>query len=98
MNIPDIIVYTTRAQYPTLALIQVPTWQVPQTKFPVPPGIINNRGSNILAVSFWAQIDAGAKLDTVSLISYGQYETDFVFSRDWGYLQPGWTRDRLEYG
>ncbi|OCL15181.1 glycoside hydrolase family 35 protein [Glonium stellatum] len=69
----------------------------PQTKFPVPPGIINNRGSNTLAISLWAQTDAGAKLDTVSLISYGKYETDFGFSRDWSYLQPGWSRDRLQY-
>jgi len=38
-------------------------------------------------VSLWG--DAGAKLDTVSLINYGQYETDFGFSRDWSYLQPG---------
>ena len=30
-------------------------------------------------MKLWAQTDAGAKLDTVSLISYGQYEADFGF-------------------
>ncbi|OJI81931.1 hypothetical protein ASPTUDRAFT_933791 [Aspergillus tubingensis CBS 134.48] len=60
----------------------------PQTKFPIPPGIINNRGQNTLALSVWAQTDAGAKLDTVELFTYGLYQTDFQFDRDWSYLQP----------
>ena len=68
----------------------------PQTRFPVPPGVINNRGSNTLALSLWAQTDEGAKLDDVKLFTYGQYQTDFKFNRDWSYLQPGWT-DRSQY-
>jgi hypothetical protein len=62
----------------------------------VPPGVINNRASNRLAVSLWAQTDDGAKLEDVSLISYGQYQTSFSFSEDWSYLQPKWS-DRSEY-
>jgi beta-galactosidase len=68
----------------------------PQTRFPVPPGVVNNRGSNTLALSLWAQTDEGAKLDGVKLFSYGQYQSDFGFNRDWSALQPGW-RDRSEY-
>lgn len=68
----------------------------PQTVFPIPPGVVNNRGSNTLAVSLWAQTDAGARLDDVKLVSYGQYQTSFGFARDWSQLQPGWA-DRSSY-
>jgi hypothetical protein len=69
----------------------------PQTRFPVPPGVINNRGLNTVALSLWAMSDEGAKLDTVELISYGAYQTAFTFDQDWSYLQPGWDESRLEY-
>ncbi|ETS80181.1 beta-galactosidase C [Pestalotiopsis fici W106-1] len=68
----------------------------PQTRFPVPPGVINNRGTNRLAISLWAQTDAGAKLDGITLFSYGQYQTSFDFNQNWEYLQPGWS-DREDY-
>lgn len=54
----------------------------PQTRFPVPPGVINNRGLNTLALSLWAQTDAGANLREVKLIKYDLYQTGFDF-------QPG---------
>jgi hypothetical protein len=69
----------------------------PQTRFPVPPGVINNRGLNTVALSLWAMTDAGANLDTVDLIQYGAYQTDFTFNQDWSYLQPGWDESRLQY-
>ena len=69
----------------------------PQTRFPIPPGVINNRGSNTLALSLWAMTDDGAKLDNVELFSYGAYQTDFDFNSDWSYLQPRWDKSRLEY-
>lgn len=68
----------------------------PQTVFPIPPGVVNNRGNNTLAVSLWAQTGAGATLDDVKLVSYGQYQTSFGFARDWSQLQPGWA-DRSSY-
>ena len=68
----------------------------PQTRFPVPPGVINNRGRNTFALSLWAQTDAGAKLDGVKLFSYGQYQTSFDFNQDSSYLQPGWS-SRAQY-
>jgi beta-galactosidase GanA len=68
----------------------------PQTRFPLPPGVINNRGNNTLALSIWAQSDGGSKLSEVKLISYGKYHTSFDFNQDWSYLQPGWI-DRQKY-
>lgn len=69
----------------------------PQTRFPIPPGVINNRGLNTLTLSLWAMTDAGAKLDKVELFNYGAYQTDFKFNQDWSYLQPGWNETRLQY-
>ncbi|KAI9704628.1 MAG: hypothetical protein M1820_005376 [Bogoriella megaspora] len=69
----------------------------PQTRFPVPPGIINNRGNNTLSVSLWAQTNAGARLTNITLFAYEKYQTSFNFNQDWSYLQPGWTEDRLQY-
>lgn len=69
----------------------------PQTVFPVPPGILNNQGTNYLAVSLWAMTDAGASLEGIELVNYGLYQTDFGFgSIDGAALQPGWT-DRSAY-
>ena len=68
----------------------------PQTRFPVPPGIINNRGSNTIGLSLWAQSGAGARLDGVKLLSYGVYQTDVDFGKDLSYLQPLWS-NRDEY-
>lgn len=62
----------------------------PQTRFPFPPGVINNRGENTLAISLWALTDAGAKLDQVELVNYGKYRSGFDFCQDWRYLQPRW--------
>lgn len=68
----------------------------PQTKLLIPPGMINNRGQNTLGLSLWAQTDEGANLDSVELFTYGLYQTDFDFNRDWGYLQPEW-KDRSRF-
>ncbi|KAF9886212.1 hypothetical protein FE257_011935 [Aspergillus nanangensis] len=68
----------------------------PQSWFPFPPGVINNRGENTLAISMWALTDAGARLDQVELkTSSAQYRSGFKFQQDWNYLQPRWT-DRGE--
>ncbi|PIG89599.1 beta-galactosidase B [Aspergillus arachidicola] len=67
----------------------------PQSLFPFPPGVINNRGQNSLAISMWALTDAGARLEQVELKAYAKYRSGFDFNRDWTYLQPGW-KDRTE--
>lgn len=43
----------------------------PQTRFPFPPGIINNQGESTPAMSLWALTEAGARLDQVELVAYG---------------------------
>jgi beta-galactosidase len=68
----------------------------PQTRFPFPPGVINNRGENTLAISLWALTDQGAKLSQVELVAYGAYQTGFNFNHDWSYLQPQW-KSRAAY-
>ncbi|CAJ2506010.1 Uu.00g001400.m01.CDS01 [Anthostomella pinea] len=69
----------------------------PQTRFPFPPGVINNRGENTISLALWAQTDAPTRLSNCTLFAYGAYQTGFDFSRDWSDLQPGWTEDRLQY-
>ncbi|KAI4711240.1 hypothetical protein J4E89_003805 [Alternaria sp. Ai002NY15] len=69
----------------------------PQTRYPIPPGILNMRGENVLSVAMWAQTETGAKLDTLKLIEYARYESGFAFSEiDGKALQPAWV-DRSEY-
>ncbi|GAB7358299.1 hypothetical protein MBLNU230_g2373t1 [Neophaeotheca triangularis] len=69
----------------------------PQTRFPFPPGVVNNRGRNTLALSPWAQTEEGASLDKVELIGYNVFQTGFDFNQDWEYLQPAWDEARLRY-
>ncbi|PYH42544.1 glycoside hydrolase family 35 protein [Aspergillus saccharolyticus JOP 1030-1] len=77
----------------------------PQTTFPVPPGIINNRSKNTIGISLWAQTDAGAALEDIELVTYGTYESGFdagsgtsfdMNGANLGY-QPEWTEARLKY-
>ncbi|KAF2000639.1 glycoside hydrolase family 35 protein [Amniculicola lignicola CBS 123094] len=69
----------------------------PQTRFPIPPGIINMRGSNTLSIALWAQTDAGAKLSTLRFFEYARYQSGFPFGEINGKrLQPGW-KDRSQY-
>lgn len=69
----------------------------PQTRFPFPPGVINNQGQNTISLSLWAQTNAGAHLTNASLFTYNQYQSGFDFSQNWEYLQPGWSSDRVQY-
>ncbi|KAI0477066.1 family 35 glycosyl hydrolase [Xylariaceae sp. FL0804] len=69
----------------------------PQTRFPFPPGVVNNRGNNTVALALWAQTDAGARLSNATLFAYNKYQTGFDFNQDWSALQPGWTDSRLQY-
>ncbi|KAF4554041.1 putative glycosyl hydrolases family 35 protein 3 [Elsinoe fawcettii] len=57
----------------------------PQTKFPVPEGILNYNGTNYVAVTIWAQQEGGAKLEGLKL------EVDAVIQS--GYRKPALTFD-----
>lgn len=59
--------------------------------------MLNNRGSNSLSLSVWAQEEGGVAFDKLELVLYGKYQSGFGFSKDWSALQPGWSEDRLQY-
>ncbi|KAI9732382.1 MAG: hypothetical protein M1834_001590 [Cirrosporium novae-zelandiae] len=69
----------------------------PQSVFPIPPGVLNTRGKNTLALSLWAQTDAGAQLDGVELVEYGRYVSGFGFGEDWSYLRPEYEGGREKF-
>ncbi|CAE6472303.1 unnamed protein product [Rhizoctonia solani] len=67
-----------------------------QIAFPVPPGILNIRGKNTIGLSVWSQSAQGAKVN-IEWNVLGVYESGFNADIDAGYLQPGWTAERLAY-
>ncbi|KAF2763002.1 beta-galactosidase precursor, partial [Pseudovirgaria hyperparasitica] len=71
----------------------------PQSVFPVPPGILNLRGENLLGLSLWAVGGDGARLEGVRVVEVGgRYGSGFGFGGvDGGRLQPGWEGDRERY-
>jgi hypothetical protein len=56
----------------------------PQTKFPVPEGILNYQGQNFIAITLWAQQEQGAKLEGLELVA------DAV-------IQSGYQKPRLSW-
>ncbi|KAK5113782.1 hypothetical protein LTR62_003166 [Meristemomyces frigidus] len=69
----------------------------PQTRFPFPPGVLNNRGENTISLALWAMTDKGARLSNATLFAYNVYQSGFAFDRDWSALQPRYTMDRSRY-
>ena len=67
-----------------------------QIEFPVPPGILNVRGSNIIGLNLWSQSASGAKVDVAWKV-LGVYESSWDPGFDAQDLQPGWTKKRLDY-
>ncbi|QRW09228.1 glycoside hydrolase family 35 protein [Ceratobasidium sp. AG-Ba] len=67
-----------------------------QIAFPVPPGILNLRGINTIGLSVWSQSTTGAKID-ISWNVLGVYDSAWDSAFDAKYLQPEWTKDRLDY-
>ncbi|XP_014560284.1 glycoside hydrolase family 35 protein [Bipolaris victoriae FI3] len=67
-----------------------------EIKFPVPPGILNYGGENVLGLSVWAQEEEGAKVD-VKMVQEFAVESSWKSRFDGEYLRPGWSEERLEY-
>ncbi|CAO2651105.1 Nn.00g094020.m01.CDS01 [Neocucurbitaria sp. VM-36] len=67
-----------------------------EKKFPVPPGILNYAGDNVIGLSVWAQSEEGAKVD-VQLVTEYAVESSWSSRFDSEYLRPGWTEERLAY-
>jgi beta-galactosidase len=66
------------------------------TEFPVPPGILNYNGDNIIGLLVWAQSTEGAAVSVNWSISELR-ESSFNANIDAKYLQPQWNSSRLEY-
>lgn len=111
LDVPLGIEFTASSENPAVVFVYINGYQYghylphigPQNKFPVQPGVINNKGQNTVAIALWALTDQGAKLDDVQLFAYGKYLTGFStshgegwFTQDLTYLQPRW-KDRSEY-
>lgn len=67
-----------------------------ERKFPVPPGILNYGGDNVIGLSVWAQTKEGAKVN-VELVTEYAIESSWSSRFDSEYLRPGWTKERLAY-
>ncbi|KAF2470813.1 uncharacterized protein BDR25DRAFT_261998 [Lindgomyces ingoldianus] len=71
-------------------------WVGKETRFPVPPGVLNYAGDNTIGLSVWAQSEEGAQI-TVN------WETQYVVGSSWDarfdseHLRPGWSKERLAY-
>jgi len=67
-----------------------------ERKFPVPPGILNYSGDNVIGLSVWAQSEEGAKV-YVQMVQEYAVESSWSSRFDSEYLRPGWTEERLAY-
>ncbi|TQN68898.1 putative beta-galactosidase A [Colletotrichum shisoi] len=54
----------------------------PQTRFPVPEGVLNHRGSNHLGITLWAMEAGGAKLEGL------RWEVGMVSASGFGEVEP----------
>ncbi|KAH8645474.1 glycoside hydrolase superfamily [Xylariales sp. PMI_506] len=71
-------------------------WVNTATRFPVPPGILNYGGDNIIGLLVWAQSTEGAQVDVDwSITEVRESSLDVKF--DAQYLQPSWNETRLLY-
>jgi hypothetical protein len=67
-----------------------------ERKFPVPPGILNYSGDNVIGLSVWAQSEEGAKID-IRMVQEYAVESGWSSRFDSEYLRPEWTEERLAY-
>ena len=67
-----------------------------EIRFPVPPGILDYSGNNVVGLSVWAQTEEGARVD-IKLQQDYSLESSWSPKFDSQYLRPGWTKDRLQY-
>jgi hypothetical protein len=67
-----------------------------QVVFPIPPGILNNRGDNTIGLAVWAQTAAGAKVDVKWKVEY-VHESGYDFRFRAPELRPGWEQSRHKW-
>jgi hypothetical protein len=67
-----------------------------QIEFPVPPGVLNYKGENTIALAVWAQTEEGAQVGVDVKVAYvAASSLDLTF--DSSYLRPQWSSNRLAY-
>jgi hypothetical protein len=71
-------------------------WIGHQVEFPVPPGILDYAGENLVGLAVWAQSEEGAQVGVEVKVVYVA-ETSFDFKFNGTYLRPGWDATRLMY-
>lgn len=71
-------------------------WVGNEIKFPVPAGVLNHGGDNVIGLSVWSQSKDGAKID-IKMVQEYAVESSWKSTFDGEYLRPGWTEERLAY-
>jgi beta-galactosidase len=68
----------------------------PENTFPVPVGVLDYDGENIVGLAVWALQDEGARVDVEVVVRY-VVDSSLDVKFDGSYLRPGWEPERLEY-
>jgi hypothetical protein len=67
-----------------------------EATFPVPVGVLDYGGENVVGLAVWALQEEGARVDVEVVVRYAVGSAlDVRF--DGSYLRPGWDPERLEY-
>ncbi|KAL2162929.1 hypothetical protein VTH06DRAFT_6765 [Thermothelomyces fergusii] len=64
--------------------------------FPVPPGVLDYSGDNLIGLAVWSLQEEGARVDVDILVRY-VVDSSLDVKFDGSYLRPGWDPARLEY-
>ena len=64
--------------------------------FPVPVGVLDYGGENVVGLAVWALQDDGARVDVEVVVRYA-VDSSYDVRFDGSYLRPGWDASRLEY-
>jgi hypothetical protein len=50
----------------------------PQSAFPVPEGVLNHHGKNFVGITLWSLDEAGAELESFSLVSTAEIMSGYA--------------------
>jgi beta-galactosidase len=64
--------------------------------FPVPAGVLDYSGENVIGMAVWALQETGARVDVEVVVRYAM-DSSLDLRFDGSYLRPGWDPVRLEY-
>jgi beta-galactosidase len=64
--------------------------------FPVPAGVLDYSGENVIGLAVWALQERGARVDVEVVVKYA-VDSSLDVTFDGSYLRPGWDPVRLQY-